>query len=839
MENIYSKGSLWRRWEPHIHTPGTVKNDQFGGSGLDDKWERYINDINGYKNDIAVIAITDYLCTENYFRFKKAIKDGSLTKKFDLVLPNIELRISPVTGGSTPINIHCIFNPAFDEKLKDRFHSKLKFHYQTRDYLATRSELIELGRKYKNDTALDENVAYKEGIKIFIPPIDQLKKLLEEDSELRENCVVIVSNKSNDGVSGLNAHAELLEGVKHNILEGARQTIYYLCDGIFSSNEKDIDYFLGKGIDSVEEVKRKCKNLKPCLHGSDAHQNDKIFEPDNKKYCWIKADPTFEGFKQIVFEPFTRIRIQEDKPDIKRPHLIIDKVRFISNPIDKTFPDDFIEVNANLNSIIGGKSSGKSLLLYYVAKTIDRMQVLNKYGELPVSDQYPFETEIQDFDFEVLWGDGVSYKLSNSEDSKTRQITYIPQMYINHLAEKRGNDELKKLVQSILEEKPEFFSFYSTSKDEISRLKGLIASNVFQYFEQKKKLAEIQNQIKGKGDKDARKHNLQTRKDELALLRAEAGFTEEQEQDYLSQLSKRNIHRTRKQNFEILLEVVQKDFTIELRRIEEEVIKAFDKLQENNLTRFMGRENLSKGYTNTANKYRIELSRPFANIKKDIDKKIEQLNRCIERTKERIAIYNAALKPHLDKITKQEKLDDILTDIAQEETVLGQIRELEQQETVAEKQLKDYKDEIIKEYTQMMQKYQEIIQEVNTKYSDINPDKQINLKAILTFDANRFFNNCTRNVSKHASFASTFGSYFDYNDFVFVESSHLADMEDFFEKILTEDIKYNQGGSQNLVCDKMFDDYFVIDFEIFEKDESIFKMSPGKKGLILLLKFDT
>lgn len=32
----------------------------------------------------------------------------------------------------------------------------------------------------------------------------------------------------------------------------------------------------------------------------------------------------------------------------------------------------------------------------------------------------------------------------------------------------------------------------------------------------------------------------------------------------------------------------------------------------------------------------------------------------------------------------------------------------------------------------------------------------------------------------------------------------------------------------------MLDDNFSIDFEIFEKDESIFKMSPGKKGLILL-----
>jgi hypothetical protein len=181
MYKRYTKGSEWRRWETHIHTPGTKKNDQFKGDNLDDKWNNYFDDINNYAQDISVIAITDYLCTDNYYLFKNAITEGRIKKKFDLVLPNVELRISPVTGNNIPINLHCIFNPEFDEKLNDRFYNKLRFHFRDRDYLATKSELIELGKKYKNDQTLEDNIAYKEGIKIFIPSSEQLKILFDKD----------------------------------------------------------------------------------------------------------------------------------------------------------------------------------------------------------------------------------------------------------------------------------------------------------------------------------------------------------------------------------------------------------------------------------------------------------------------------------------------------------------------------------------------------------------------------------------------------------------------------------------------------------------------------------
>ena len=36
------RGSKWHRWEPHIHGPGTVLNDQFDDG---DPWDAYLTQL--------------------------------------------------------------------------------------------------------------------------------------------------------------------------------------------------------------------------------------------------------------------------------------------------------------------------------------------------------------------------------------------------------------------------------------------------------------------------------------------------------------------------------------------------------------------------------------------------------------------------------------------------------------------------------------------------------------------------------------------------------------------------------------------------------------------------
>lgn len=102
----YPKGSEWRIWDLHIHTPGTAKNDQYGNDGA--VWEAYIAKLEE-NTDVAVLGITDYFSIENYLFLKQKQAEGRLQGK--TILPNVELRITPVTKQETPINIHVIFNP--------------------------------------------------------------------------------------------------------------------------------------------------------------------------------------------------------------------------------------------------------------------------------------------------------------------------------------------------------------------------------------------------------------------------------------------------------------------------------------------------------------------------------------------------------------------------------------------------------------------------------------------------------------------------------------------------------------------------------------------------------
>ena len=63
--------------------------------------------------------------------------------------------------------------------------------------------------------------------------------------------------------------------------------------------------------------------------GSDARSLKNILSSDDSgNYCWIKANPTFEGIKQILYEPTLRVSLDEINPEQKEDYRIIDKVVF-------------------------------------------------------------------------------------------------------------------------------------------------------------------------------------------------------------------------------------------------------------------------------------------------------------------------------------------------------------------------------------------------------------------------------------------------------------------------------------------------------------------------------
>jgi len=93
-----NSGSQWHRWEPHIHAPGTVLNDQFKGV---DRWEQYLDALEKAAPVIRALGVTDYYSTESYQRVLETKRNGRLPA-CDLIFPNIEMRLAGQPRRSRP-----------------------------------------------------------------------------------------------------------------------------------------------------------------------------------------------------------------------------------------------------------------------------------------------------------------------------------------------------------------------------------------------------------------------------------------------------------------------------------------------------------------------------------------------------------------------------------------------------------------------------------------------------------------------------------------------------------------------------------------------------------------
>jgi predicted metal-dependent phosphoesterase TrpH len=76
-QNNYPKGSEWRKWDLHVHTPYTKLNNGYGGNY--DVWDKFCDEIE--KSDISVFGITDYFSVDNYFSFIEEFKKNTQNQK--------------------------------------------------------------------------------------------------------------------------------------------------------------------------------------------------------------------------------------------------------------------------------------------------------------------------------------------------------------------------------------------------------------------------------------------------------------------------------------------------------------------------------------------------------------------------------------------------------------------------------------------------------------------------------------------------------------------------------------------------------------------------------------
>jgi len=218
----------------------------------------------------------------------------------------------------------------------------------------------------------------------------------------------------------------------------------------------------------------------------------------------------------------------------------------------------------------------------------------------------------------------------------------------------------------------------------------------------------------------------------------------------------------------------------------------------------------------------------------------QKIDRLITLTTDRISQYDRKIQPYLDKISNRDKLQSLQQEIADEQSVVEQINELEQTLAATNSAIVQEYDKIIEAYSRLLESYNKVVTEINSKpdYSEISAEKKIKLKAQLDFDTQRFAGACTSFVNKQSYFFNIFGAYFDgNNNYIFDKDTHAENFKDIFNKILDpapNNIRFNQGGTTQNITTSLFDDYFSVSYELSQGGEDILRMSPGKKGMILL-----
>ena len=429
------RGSIWRRWDPHIHAPGTALNNQFGAGA----WESYLTAVEQSEPRIEALGVTDYYSIDDY-EVALGYKDAGRLPEVGLLFPNVELRLPTATGSDHPVNIHLLISPEAADHVEQarRFLRTLRFDSGGESYACDRSDLIRLGKAH-DSSITDDGAALRAGTNQFKVSITNLKDSFAKSAWAQDNILVAVAAGTNDGTSGVRDAG--------GSLEATRQEIERFAHVIFAGAPKQREFWLGDGVLSPGELASKLDGPKPCLHGSDAHSLAKVGKPDNDRFTWIKGDATFETLRQACLEPRERAIVAPAPPSGALPHRVIKEIAVSAA---SWFANGTIPLSSGLVAIIGARGSGKTALADLIAA-----------GAGAASDDASDKTFLQrarphigGTSVALTWADARSATIALPpvvDPDAAPDVQYLSQQFVERLCSAEGmTDELLAEIERVI-----------------------------------------------------------------------------------------------------------------------------------------------------------------------------------------------------------------------------------------------------------------------------------------------------------------------------------------------------------------------------------------------------
>lgn len=808
MNSVY--GSEWRKWDFHVHTPYSVLNNQFGINASDDSdsgFDRYVQQLfsKAIEKDIWAIGITDYFSIDGYKRIRndylnnpakmaELFPDDSMRARIGqmLVFPNIEFRLDRFVhkeDKSAPIGYHVFFSDEINpEEIEDNFLHKLRCapdHNES--WTLTHHNIMQLG-----ELAQDFNGAHGDPYTVGLKHVS-----INETEVLR----ALRECRSFDGRSIISVpvdEAACKADWSRNYFP--KRALYSQCNCYMTSNPATRAWALSE--DRISEF----GSIKPCIWGSDAHSFDRLFEPDEKRYCWVKADLTFEGLMQILCEPADRIAIQEDRPEQHDHHRSIKSIQFH----EESFQEEPICFSEGLTCIIGGRSTGKSLLLRQLARSI--------------SPDYAIEQEqrssVNRLDLncpaDVVWRDG---SLSGE-----RKIIYLPQTYLNRTVDdpESGETGASDLIAGVLLQNKKI----NEAKQRFDVKKGEIlksfSDNLAAYADGQGRLKAVQVRLAEHGESSIYREAEQALVEEYKSLLGPGNASQEDIESY-AELKKRS-------NAVVgLLEALKRDKAI-IESLSSPII--------------------SEPVYNGSNCYGLLTEEAAAELRVEIDSINETLrdrwgaaiqrlvNACVSREKEKEETINeigrqiVELEPkieHSDKLYKtMASLNEERKKLVAAETIEREIDHLRNDQDLLF-------DSICATRNNLFEAYVEFSKEIEPLSASTADGLDFSAEVVWR---KRDFESSVINMLDRRKLGA-------FERATNRDLQNLAD-EDYCDELLLDiwnSIKGKLDGCQlmlksditeNEFLGKLFGDWYEIHYVVTSGGDQLDKMSPGKKGLVLL-----
>lgn len=857
-----NRGSEWRKWDLHVHTPSSY-----------DYKDKLITNEKLIKifieNNISTIAITDH----HFIDVERIKQLQNIGKNKITILPSIEFLSD--ARGKEPIHFIAIFPE----------DCNIDFIWKQIESKTNISKIQGEGKSHNE---------------VYCHLFDTIS-LIKELGGL----VTIHSGEKTNGI----------ENITHSLPHGVAQKedIAKAIDIFEMGNETDCEGYENKVIPYL--IKKINKQI-PLIICSDNH---KITDYTIKQNLWIKSQPTFEGLRQIIYEPTERVRIQKDEPDSnKLDQLIIDQVKFsssikhfwrnkdekkeieisslenlilkiqeannsnfisedekvrntdfISLEVEDKFKEEFfnditliienkkysyfkfqkftpqpIYFNKNLNVIIGGKSSGKSILLYNIARTLLNTEKLGKiFKEEEKVDEFNFRIK-SDANLEIDPNYNFQIKTKVPDISQTRfdhignsilsEVIYIPQNYLIKLAEpeyyKKG-ESLNKLIRNLIVEKEEFKTMYDDIFiTRVKRNDEIRNSLIKSYFETKEIIDQLITNLGGKGNKEDIEKVIKHNEGKILELKEKTGLNKEQIESY--QLKQKELEKIEKEESDLQSDKL--------------VIKEFNRNSINHL------KTLLKDLDD------LEIKTPL--IKTDFIKHYEELKTIlssIERYNNSIDIEdeeNSIFQSQLEVIQAEKlKKGDELKPYRQNEETEKQIRLyedsnkteaqklnsiIEDEKNIEEKQkyLLNIKNEIFKLYKETYLEYENIINLLKPR-TDSFKEGELEIKGNVNFNFPKLEKSMW-DISNGKSKSYDNWNIFDKNlkaTSSYPVKSFIEDIKSIFESIDNGSYKLLSNFSKEHAISVLLDDYFYDYWEVTYKGDKIGSMSTGKASFVILM----